>query len=192
MCQVAEDSHGSNERTSESASGDSGSESSRPLSPGLASTQYYYFYQGRVNVPLLLFVHCGAQLSLTQKPSIFMASHNRCEHCNKPIGPWNKFICTQANYDWLWFSKWHQRAHEVKENQIKCNFSRTPLMRTPTGNKKKIVWISGVGIQFSSILLIILMKYCAFGILSQSWVTLMQQVCLLISMFSLGIRFSLS
>lgn len=34
------------EDTSESTSGDSGSESSRPLSPGPVSTQYYYFYQG--------------------------------------------------------------------------------------------------------------------------------------------------
>lgn len=33
------------EHSSESTSGDSGSESSRPLSPGPVSTQYYYFYQ---------------------------------------------------------------------------------------------------------------------------------------------------
>lgn len=34
------------EHGSESTYGDSGSESSRPLSPGPVSTQYYYFYQG--------------------------------------------------------------------------------------------------------------------------------------------------
>ena len=37
------------EHSSESTSGDSGSESSRPLSPGPVSTQYYYFYQGTLN-----------------------------------------------------------------------------------------------------------------------------------------------
>lgn len=38
------------EHTSESTSGDSGSESSRPLSPGPTSTQYYYFYQGTLEI----------------------------------------------------------------------------------------------------------------------------------------------
>lgn len=45
-----EDSQMSSERTSESASGDSGSESSRPLSPSPAENHYYYFYQGTVHV----------------------------------------------------------------------------------------------------------------------------------------------
>lgn len=40
-----EDSQMSSERTSESASGDSGSESSRPLSPSPAENHFYYFYQ---------------------------------------------------------------------------------------------------------------------------------------------------
>lgn len=44
--EAEDDSPGSNQRTSESSAGDSGSESaSRPLSPPLVSTQYYYFYQ---------------------------------------------------------------------------------------------------------------------------------------------------
>lgn len=50
--EMLEDPHGSpddkkEERlTSESTSGDSDSESPRPLSPGHVSAQYYYFYQG--------------------------------------------------------------------------------------------------------------------------------------------------
>ena len=49
---VLEDPHGSPDdkkeqrHTSESTSGDSDSESPRPLSPGHVSAQYYYFYQG--------------------------------------------------------------------------------------------------------------------------------------------------
>lgn len=51
---VEEDSQGSNQRSSESSTGDSGSESaSRPLSPPPTSTQYYYFYQGKMNISLL-------------------------------------------------------------------------------------------------------------------------------------------
>ena len=38
------------EYTSESTSGDSGSDSSRPLSPGPVSMQYYYFYQGTLKL----------------------------------------------------------------------------------------------------------------------------------------------
>lgn len=34
------------QHSSESTSGDSSSESSRPLSPGAVTTQHYYFYQG--------------------------------------------------------------------------------------------------------------------------------------------------
>ena len=50
---LEEDSQGSNQRSSESSTGDSGSESaSRPLSPPLTSTQYYYFYQGKMNISL--------------------------------------------------------------------------------------------------------------------------------------------
>ena len=50
--EVVEDPHGypddkkEQRHTSESTSGDSDSESPRPLSPGHVSTQYYYFYQG--------------------------------------------------------------------------------------------------------------------------------------------------
>ena len=50
--EVVEDHHGSPDdekeqrHTSESTSGDSDSESPRPLSPGHVSAQYYYFYQG--------------------------------------------------------------------------------------------------------------------------------------------------
>ena len=36
--------------TSESTSGDSDSESPRPLSPGHVSAQYYFFYQGTLRV----------------------------------------------------------------------------------------------------------------------------------------------
>ena len=51
---LEEDSQGSNQRSSESSTGDSGSESaSRPLSPPPTSTQYYYFYQGKMNISLL-------------------------------------------------------------------------------------------------------------------------------------------
>ena len=50
---LEEDSQGSNQRSSESSTGDSGSESaSRPLSPPPTSTQYYYFYQGKMNISL--------------------------------------------------------------------------------------------------------------------------------------------
>lgn len=50
--EVVEAPHGSPDdekeqrHTSESTSGDSDSESPRPLSPGHVSAQYYYFYQG--------------------------------------------------------------------------------------------------------------------------------------------------
>ena len=50
--EAVEDPHGSPDdkkeqrHTSESTSGDSDSESPRPLSPGHVSAQYYYFYQG--------------------------------------------------------------------------------------------------------------------------------------------------
>ena len=48
--EVVDDSQRCNQRSSESLSGDSGSESSRPLSPGPESTHYYYFYQGTIRV----------------------------------------------------------------------------------------------------------------------------------------------
>lgn len=51
---MEEDSQGCNQRSSESSTGDSGCESaSRPLSPPPTSTQYYYFYQGKMNISLL-------------------------------------------------------------------------------------------------------------------------------------------
>lgn len=59
---LEEDSQASNQRSSESSTGDSGSESaSRPLSPPPTSTQYYYFYQGKMNMSLLFVVQCSPQ-----------------------------------------------------------------------------------------------------------------------------------
>lgn len=44
--ELPEKTHGFHEHAWESVSGDSSCEPARPISPGPASTQYYYFYQG--------------------------------------------------------------------------------------------------------------------------------------------------
>ena len=80
--EAEDDSPGSYQRTSESSAGDSGSESaSRPLSPPLVSTQYYYFYQGKLKMcllSLLLYLQDYSGLSYTVAPPP-ISSHQKCK-----------------------------------------------------------------------------------------------------------------